>query len=77
MIGSISPFAMDAIMLVGTSERIVPINPCEWLCTSAVVLWYFEISTVASCDISIPAPGWNTFARVMPRTMATVVITSK
>ena len=77
MIGSISPFAIDAIMLVGTSERIVPISPCEWLCTSAVVLWYFEISTVASCDISIPEPGWNTFARVIPRMMATVVITSK
>ena len=77
MIGSMSPFAIEAMMLVGTSDRMVPIRPCAWLCTSAVVLWYFEISTVASCDISIPAPGWNTFAMVIPIMIAIVVITSK
>ncbi len=77
IIGSISPFAIDATILVGTSDNMVPIRPWAWLCTSAVVLWYFEISTVASWDISMPAPGWNTFASVMPRMIATVVITSK
>ena len=37
IIGSISPFAIDATILVGTSDRMVPIRPCAWLCTSAVV----------------------------------------
>ncbi|GCM24724.1 hypothetical protein ExPCM16_01221 [Escherichia coli] len=38
MIGSISPFAIDATMFVGTSDKIVPIMPWELLCTASVVL---------------------------------------
>ena len=38
MIGSISPFAIDATMFVGTSDKIVPIMPWELLCTASVVM---------------------------------------
>ncbi|SVJ66595.1 Uncharacterised protein [Klebsiella pneumoniae] len=76
MIGSISPRAMAAKTLEGIRLRMVAMNAWS-CCTSWVVFWYWEMSTVPRVLMSMPVPGWNRLASSRPTTMATVVTISK
>ncbi len=76
MIGSISPFAIDATMFVGTSDKIVPIMPWELLCTAPRSALIFRDIDGRQLRHIHPGTGLEDVRQLNAKMMATVVITS-